>query len=109
MPAGLDLAAYRVVQEALTNVVKHGGGAATEVCVRYGGDAVELTVIDRGNGGLRTDLDGGGGGLVGMRERVRVYGGELHAGRRRGGGFEVRARLPLQDEDEAALAAGSRT
>ena len=108
LPAGLDLAAYRVVQEALTNVIKHGGGAATEVRVRYAGDAVEISVADRGGGALRAGLESGGGGLVGMRERVRVYGGELHAGRRRGGGFEVRARLPLQDEDEAALAAGSR-
>ena len=80
LPAGLDLAAYRVVQEALTNVIKHGGGAATEVCVRYAGDAVEISVADRGGGALRAGLESGGGGLVGMRERVRVYGGELHAG-----------------------------
>jgi len=109
LPAGLDLAAYRVVQEALTNVMKHGGGAATEVRVRYGGDAVEVTVADRGGGALPVRLDGSGAGLLGMRERVRVYGGELHAGRRAGGGFEVHVRLPVQDEDEAALAAGARS
>jgi signal transduction histidine kinase len=109
LPAGIDLAAYRVVQEALTNVVKHGGGAETDVRVRYQADAVEVTVADRGGGTITTRLDGSGHGLAGMRERVRVYGGELHAGRRRGGGFEVRALLPVQSEDEAALVAGART
>jgi signal transduction histidine kinase len=109
LPAGVDLAAYRVVQEALTNVVKHSGGAATEVRVRYGPAAVEVTVVDRGGGTMEPRLDGGGHGLAGMRERVRVYGGELHAGRRRGGGFEVRALLPLQSEDEAALVAGAKS
>ncbi len=108
LPAGLDLAAYRVVQEALTNVVKHAGGAPTEVSVYFRADAVELRISDRGNGGLSTRLDGAGHGLVGMRERVRVYGGELQAGRRRGGGFEVHARLPLEAEAEAALTAGTR-
>ena len=109
LPAGIDLAAYRVVQEALTNVVKHGGGAETEVRVRYQADAVEVTVADRGGGTMTARLEGSGHGLAGMRERVRVYGGELHAGRVRGGGFEVRALLPVQSEDEAALVAGART
>jgi len=108
LPAGIDLAAYRVVQEALTNVVKHGGGAETQVTVRYQANAVEVTVADRGGGAMTTRLEGSGHGLAGMRERVRVYGGELHAGRRRGGGFEVRALLPLQSEDEAALVAGAK-
>jgi signal transduction histidine kinase len=108
LPAGLDLAAFRVVQEALTNAVRHGGGAATEVRVRYENDAVEVMVADSGDGRLDVRLDGSGHGLTGMRERVRVYGGELHAGRRAGGGFEVRARLPLLAEDEAALTAGAR-
>jgi signal transduction histidine kinase len=109
LPAGLDLAAYRVVQEALTNVVKHGGGAPTDVHVHYRADAVEVRIADRGNGALTTRLDGSGHGLVGMRERVRMYGGELHAGRRHGGGFEVHVRLPLEGEEEAALTAGART
>jgi signal transduction histidine kinase len=108
LPAGLDLAAYRVVQEALTNVIKHGGGAPTEVQVHYRADAVEVRIADRGNGALTTRLGGSGHGLVGMRERVRMYGGELHAGRRRGGGFEVNVRLPLEGEEEAALTAGAR-
>jgi signal transduction histidine kinase len=108
LPAGLDLAAYRVVQEALTNVVKHSGGAPTEVSVHYRADAVDVRIADRGSGSLNNRLEGGGHGLVGMRERVRMYGGELHAGRRRGGGFEVHVRLPLEGEEDAALTAGAR-
>jgi signal transduction histidine kinase len=108
LPAGVDLAAYRVVQEALTNVLKHGGGAPTEVLVHYRADAVEIRIADRGDGALDVRLGGGGHGLVGMRERVRVYGGDVHADRRRGGGFEVRATLPLEPADEAALTAGAR-
>jgi signal transduction histidine kinase len=108
LPAGLDLAAYRVVQEALTNVLKHGGGAPTEVHLHYRADAVEVRIADRGNGALNVRLGGSGQGLVGMRERVRMYGGELHADRRRGGGFEVNVRLPLEGEEEAALTAGAR-
>jgi signal transduction histidine kinase len=109
LPTGLDLAAYRVVQEALTNVVKHAGGAPTEVSVHYRADAVEVRIADRGNGSLDARLGSTGHGLVGMRERVRMYGGELHAGRRRGGGFEVRVRLPLEGEEDAALTAGARS
>jgi signal transduction histidine kinase len=69
---------------------------------------VEVRIADRGGGGLSARLDGSGHGLVGMRERVRMYGGELHAGRRRGGGFEVRVLLPLEGEEDAALTAGAR-
>jgi len=108
LPAGLDLAAYRVVQEALTNVVKHGGGAPTEVLVHYRADAVEVRVADRGAGARNVRLAGSGHGLVGMRERVRMYGGELQAGRRHGGGFEVHVLLPLEGEEDAALTAGAR-
>jgi signal transduction histidine kinase len=108
LPAGVDLAAFRVVQEALTNVVKHAGGAAAEVSVHYRADAVEVRIADRGSGGLNARLDSGGHGLVGMRERVRMYGGELRAGRMRGGGFEVHVRLPLEGEEDAALTAGAR-
>jgi signal transduction histidine kinase len=97
LPPGVDLAAYRVVQEAITNALKHAGAAPTDVRVRYGDADVELEVVDRGSTQRRRrhDLPGGGHGLVGMRERVRVFGGELVTGRRRGGGFEVRARIPL--------------
>jgi len=109
LTAGLDLAAYRVLQEALTNVIKHGGCAPTDVRVHYRADAVEVLVSDRGRGPVDARLAGSGQGLVGMRERVRMYGGELHAGRRRGGGFELSVRLPLEGEDEAALTAGART
>jgi signal transduction histidine kinase len=93
LPAGMDLAAYRVVQEALTNTLKHAGAAPTEVTVRWAPSELELKIADRGNGvnGSQT----GGHGLVGMEERVRLYEGQLQAGPRAGGGFEVVARLPL--------------
>ena len=98
LPGGIDLAAYRVVQEALTNCLRHAGGAGAEVHVRYGPDELEIEVADRGPGpaGAGTPVGGAGGhGLIGMRERVRVHGGELEAGPRPGGGFAVRARLPV--------------
>jgi signal transduction histidine kinase len=103
LPEGVELAAYRVVQEAITNALKHAGAAPTEVHVSYGLQEVELHVSDRGPGAGATSRVGGGGhGLVGMRERVRVFGGELHTGLRAGGGFEVRARIPLDGTAEHA-------
>jgi signal transduction histidine kinase len=93
LPAGLDLTAYRFVQEGLTNTLKHARAQSAEVVVRYEDGHVELTVSDDGQGG--GDGGGSGHGLVGMRERVAVYGGELEAGLRPGGGFRLRARLPL--------------
>ena len=93
LPAGMDLAAYRVVQEALTNAIKHAGAAPTEVTVRWEPEHLELEIVD--NGALAANGSGGGHGLVGMEERVRLYDGELRAGHRAGGGFEVVARLPL--------------
>ena len=93
LPAGMDLAAYRVVQEALTNAIKHAGAAPTEVTVRWEPDHLELEIVD--TGAPAANGNGGGHGLVGMEERVRLYDGELRAGRRAGGGFEVVARLPL--------------
>ena len=93
LPAGMDLAAYRVVQEALTNAIKHAGAAATEVTVRWEPAHLELEIVD--SGAPAANGSGGGHGLVGMEERVRLYDGELRAGRRDGGGFEVIARLPL--------------
>jgi signal transduction histidine kinase len=93
---GADMAAYRVVQEALTNTLKHARGARATVIVRYEPGDVVLEVLDdgAGSGPNGAPLDGGGHGLVGMRERVALYGGRLEAGRLDGGGFAVRARLP---------------
>jgi signal transduction histidine kinase len=105
LPAGVDLAAYRVVQEALTNALKHGGGHA-EVGVEYGERELRLSIVDAGDG-AKLGVQSSGQGLRGMRERVRIIGGELHSGPRPGGGFEVRAQLPLYDEVEAALAAAA--
>ena len=93
LPAGMDLAAYRVVQEALTNAIKHAGAAPTEVTVRWEPSHLELEIVDTGS--HAANGHGGGHGLVGMEERVKLYDGELRAGRRTGGGFEVVARLPL--------------
>jgi signal transduction histidine kinase len=96
LPAGIDLAAYRIVQEALTNVVKHAGDAAAEVVIRYEACALELDVLDDGRG-RGTSRNGSGHGLIGMRERVALYGGALKTGTRDGGGYAVRARLPFGD------------
>jgi signal transduction histidine kinase len=93
LPAGLDLTAYRLVQEGLTNALKHARARHAEVLVHYSDGHVELTVSDDGRGA--GDRDGGGHGLVGMRERVTVYGGELEAGPRPEGGYRLRARLPV--------------
>jgi signal transduction histidine kinase len=94
LPAGVDLSAYRIVQEALTNVVKHAHATSAEVEVRYRPDALELAIVDDGRGAA-VSANGTGHGLIGMRERVALYGGKLDAGRRDGGGYSVRARLPL--------------
>ena len=92
LPPGIDLAAYRVVQEALTNALKHAGAARAQVAIRYGHQALQLAVTNDGHvaGNGRV-----GHGLVGMRERVALYGGEFEAGPRREGGYEVRATLPV--------------
>jgi signal transduction histidine kinase len=94
LPPGVDLTAYRLVQEGLTNAIKHARASKADVVVRYSDGKVEVSVTDDGSG----DGDGGGGGhgLVGMRERVSVYGGELEAGPRPEGGYSLRARLPVQ-------------
>jgi signal transduction histidine kinase len=96
LPAGAELAVYRVVQEALTNAIKHAGGATTHVALTWGDDVLELCVADHGDGGQSPELVGAGHGLIGMRERIRVYGGDLEAGPRPGGGFQVVARLPCE-------------
>jgi signal transduction histidine kinase len=101
LPAGLDLSAYRIVQEALTNVVKHAGPAHAQVTIRYRDHdvAVEVTDNGRGVGAVAGDgRRGTGHGLIGMRERVAAFGGDLEVGPRPGGGFRVAARLPLATE-----------
>jgi signal transduction histidine kinase len=94
LPPGVDLAAYRIVQEALTNARKHAGPARAQVALSYKGEVLELEVTDDG----RAAPGGGDGGhgLIGMRERVALYGGTLEAGPRPAGGYAVRARLPLE-------------
>ena len=95
LPVGIEMSAYRIVQEALTNVLKHAGDAHATVRVRYTADSLELEITDNGPG-QRTDAVRGGHGLVGMRERVALYGGQLTAGRRPGGGFGVHVLLPVR-------------
>jgi signal transduction histidine kinase len=94
LPAGVDLSAYRIVQEALTNTLKHARPAHARVTVRYRSDDVELEVVDDGRG--HANGSNGGHGIPGMRERVRLYGGTLETGRAIEGGFAVRARLPAR-------------
>jgi signal transduction histidine kinase len=99
VPLGVDLSAYRIVQEALTNVVKHAGPAQAQVTVCYGDREVTVEVTDDGRGAAALAGDGRAGaghGLVGMRERVALFGGDLEVGPRPGGGFRVAARLPFE-------------
>jgi signal transduction histidine kinase len=106
LPAGIDLTAYRIVQEALTNALKHGDGVKAEVTVRYADQYLRVEVLNSGPSVLSGSRpapkeraadtrDGAGRGLLGLRERVAVYGGHLDARRRLGGGYRVRARIPL--------------
>jgi signal transduction histidine kinase len=92
---GLDASAYRVIQEALTNALKHAGRVPTEVTVSYEPSSLALEILSAGNGGGHAARRGGHG-LVGMRERVELYGGELQTGPRPGGGYAVRAYLPIE-------------
>jgi signal transduction histidine kinase len=98
LATGADLAAYRIVQEALTNCLKHAGGAHARVSVTWSEEDVVLSISDDGRGpGVPTPDDTGGGhGLVGMRERAALYGGEVATGPAPNGGFVVRARIPLE-------------
>lgn len=96
LPPGVDLSAYRIVQEALTNTLKHAGPARADVLVRYSNDEVELEITDDGAGNEKGG--GSGQGLIGMRERVTLYSGVLESGQRDGGGYLVRARLPLDSD-----------
>jgi signal transduction histidine kinase len=106
LPPGLDLAAYRVVQESLTNVLKHAGKPRTTVRLDYREADLVVEVADAGRlipavGPAVSEVPGSGRGLLGLRERIALYGGELDAGRQPGGGWLVRARLPI---DPAAVA-----
>ena len=111
LPVGIELSAYRIVQEALTNALKHAGHARATVHVRYGPESLDLEVADDGapsqasRAGMtgaenpqdaRRPASGQGHGLVGMRERVSLYGGRFDARRSPAGGFVVRAKLPLR-------------
>ena len=94
LPRGVDLSAYRIVQEGLTNSLKHADASHADVTVRYEPESVQLEVRDDGVGAGETD--GLGHGLVGVRERVKIYGGEMDAGTAPEGGFVLRARLPVE-------------
>ena len=95
LPLGAEQALYRVVQEALTNAIKHAGSAVTTVTLNWGEDQLEVRIVDRGDGGANPELTGAGHGLIGMRERILAVGGELVTGQRADGGFEVGARVPV--------------
>jgi signal transduction histidine kinase len=95
LPPGIDLCAYRIVQEALTNTLRHAGEAQSEIVLRYERFALELEVSDNGMGTLGS-INGAGHGLIGMRERAILYGGDLEVTAGIDGGYFVRARLPLE-------------
>jgi signal transduction histidine kinase len=99
VPAGIDLSAYRIVQEALTNVLKHAGAARAQVVIGYGDREVTIEVTDDGRGAAPkavADRPGTGHGLIGVRERVALFGGDFEVGPQPGGGFRVAARLPFE-------------
>jgi signal transduction histidine kinase len=105
LPTGVDVTAYRIIQEALTNALKHSNAGRAEVSIRYTHQALRIEVLNTGPSVLTGDTapirrprseEGAGRGLLGLRERVAVYGGSLDARRRLGGGYRVRARIPLE-------------
>jgi signal transduction histidine kinase len=106
LPPGVDLSAYRIVQEALTNTLKHASPARARVAVLYRGDEIELEIID--DGARSGEGDGPGHGLIGMRERAALYGGVFESGKREGGGYFVRTRLPLGAPSSESIV-GERT
>jgi signal transduction histidine kinase len=97
LPRGIDLSAYRIVQEGLTNTLKHARASDVDVTVRYRPDELEIEVRDNGQGSATSD--GLGHGLVGIHERVKLYGGEMSAGTATGGGFVLSTRLPISDDE----------
>ncbi len=99
LPAGIGLGVYRIVQESLTNTLKHAGvGARATVRVRRLPSQVEVDILDGGGGRISGQKLAGGNGLIGMRERTNVYGGSLTAGPRPEGGWSVRAIFPTDGE-----------
>ena len=96
LPAGVDLSAYRIVQEALTNTLKHAQAGHADVHVKYRPCAIELAITDDGTSPDKSSATGHGHGLVGMRERATLYGGSLHAGPRQPAGYQVQATLPFE-------------
>jgi signal transduction histidine kinase len=96
LPAGVDLSAYRIIQEALTNTLKHAGPVPTTVTLDYTPASLTVEILDHGDGVMRHGPDDSTGhGLIGMRERVALYHGDLQTGPRPRAGYQVRARLPL--------------
>ena len=96
LPASVDLAAFRIVQESLTNIVRHAEAGSAKVQLTYGNGDLTVQIDDDGPGpGVQA---GGGSGIAGMRDRATALGGDLEAGRRPAGGFRVRARLPLGNQ-----------
>jgi signal transduction histidine kinase len=104
LPAGVELAAYRICQEAVTNVIRHASARSARLTVAYGADALTVEIVDDGRGG--NGSAGGGNGLPGMRERTAAIGGSLEAGPRPEGGFRVRAKLPLPRADRSVESPG---
>ncbi|HEX4215571.1 MAG TPA: sensor histidine kinase, partial [Candidatus Dormibacteraeota bacterium] len=96
--AAVELAAYRIVQESLTNVLRHAGASRARVRVRFAEGWVDLEIVDDGRGRV-TPVGAGGHGIAGMRERAAALGGEFEAGPAQGRGFRVHARLPLTEEN----------
>ena len=95
LPGAIDLAAYRIVQEGLTNALKHAHASTADVVLRYGTDELAIDVRDDGDGTGSGVGVSSGYGLAGIRERIRIYGGDMTAGTVNGGGFALSARLPL--------------
>ncbi len=108
LPTSLDLSAYRIVQEALTNTLKHAGKASSRVTMTWSDDRLEIEVVDDGRGAAAPPQAGGGRGLIGIRERVLLFGGELAVGPRTEGGFRVWARLPYGTMGGGAATPGER-
>jgi signal transduction histidine kinase len=96
LPSGIELTVYRLVQEALTNAVKHAAGSSVQVTIEYGTDELRVDVADTGGRPGASAGSGTGRGLIGLRERLAVYGGTLQAGPRISGGYRVHARIPVE-------------